>query len=137
MRYLLDTNAASEPFRPAPSEPFMRQLKEHRHATAISVITWQELVSGAARLPKGRRRDALERYHALVRTSFPMLDYDEAAATWAGREDARLARRGITVSCEDLQIAAVAVVSGLTLVTADAAFRRFDDLRLVDWTKAA
>jgi predicted nucleic acid-binding protein len=94
-------------------------------------------VSGAARLPKGRRREALERYHALVRNSFPMLAYDETAATWAGREDARLARRGIVVSCEDLQIAAIAVVGGLTLVTADASFRHFADLAVVDWTRAA
>jgi tRNA(fMet)-specific endonuclease VapC len=136
MRYLLDTNAISEPFRPAPSEIFLRRLREHKSSTAISVITWQELVSGAARLPRGRRREALERYHALVRTSFPMLGFDEAAATWAGREDARLARRGITVSCEDLQIAAIAAVGGLTLVSADAAFQRFGDLTIVDWTKA-
>jgi predicted nucleic acid-binding protein len=93
-------------------------------------------VSGAARLPKGRRREALERYHALVRTSFPMLGFDEATATWAGREDARLAKQGIAVSCEDLQIAAIAAVSGLTLVSADSAFRRFGDLTIVDWTKA-
>lgn len=135
MKYLLDTNAISEPFRPAPSENFLRRLNEHRSSSAISVITWQELVSGAARLPRGRRRDALERYHALVRTSFPMLAFDEAAATWAGREDARLARRGITVSCEDLQIAAIAAVGGLTFVSADTAFRRFGDLTIVDWTK--
>jgi tRNA(fMet)-specific endonuclease VapC len=136
MRYLLDTNAISEPFRPAPSQIFLRRLREHKSSTAISVITWQELVFGAARLPKGRRREALERYHALVRTSFPMLDFDEAAATWAGREDARLAKQGIAVSCEGLQIAAIAAVGGLTLVSADSAFRRFGDLTIVDWTKA-
>jgi len=134
VRYLLDTNAVSEPFRPAPSESFSRRLREHKRSAAFSVITWQELVTGAARLPRGRRREALERYHEIVRTSFPMLAFDEAAATWAGREDARLARRGITVSCEDLQIAAIAVVGGLTLVSADAAFRRFGDLTMVDWT---
>jgi predicted nucleic acid-binding protein len=62
-----------------------------------------------------------------------MLAFDEAAATWAGREDARLARRGVTVSCEDLQIAAIAAVGGLTLVSADTAFGRFSDLTTVDW----
>jgi predicted nucleic acid-binding protein len=137
MRYLLDTNAISEPFRPVPSETFLGRLKEHKSSTAISVITWQELVSGAARLPRGRRRAALERYHALVRSAFPMLAFDEAAATWAGREDARLAKQGITVSCEDLQIAAIAAVGGLTLVSADTAFRRFGDLTIVNWTKAS
>ena len=136
MRYLLDTNAVSEPFRLAPSEVFLQHLREHKRSTAISVITWQELVSGAARLPKGRRREALERYHAIVQTSFAMLGFDEAAATWAGREDARLARTGIAVSCEDLQIAAITVVHGLTLVSADTAFRHFGGLTIVDWTKA-
>lgn len=137
MRFLLDTNAVSEPFRPTPSANFMHNMAKHRSAIAISVITWQELVSDAARLPRGRRRDALERYHALVRASFPMLAYDEDAATWAGREDARLARRGITVSCEELQIAAIATTSGSTLISADAAFRRFDGLTVLDWTSSA
>lgn len=135
MRYLLDTNAVSEPYRPKPSASFMRCLAEHKSVTAISAVTWQELVSGVERLPRGRRRAGLERYHALVRSSFPMLAFDESAASWAGRVDARLARRGVPVSCEDLQIAAIAAVNGLALVSADAAFRRFEGLTVVDWTK--
>lgn len=73
----------------------------------------------------------------LVRNSFPMPAFDEAAASWAGREDARLARRGIIVACEDLQIAAIAVVGRLALVTEDTAFRPFAERSVVDWTKAA
>lgn len=133
MRYLLDANAISEPFRPSPSAAFMRRFAVQQALVAISVVTWQELVSGAARLPKGRRRAALERYHQLVRENFAVLELDEAAATWAGREDARLAGRGFSVTCEDLQIAATAAVRGLTLVTADAAFQRFRGLETVDW----
>jgi tRNA(fMet)-specific endonuclease VapC len=133
VKYILDTNAISEPFRPAPSPAFMRRFAEYRALVYISVVTWQELVSGAARMPRGRRRQAIERYHALVRESFAILPLDEVAATWAGREDARLARSGITVTCEDLQIAAIAATRDLTLVTADAVFRRFRGLETADW----
>ncbi len=135
MRFLLDTNAISEPYRPSPSVAFMKRFTAHRAQAVISAITWQELVSGAARLPKGKRRDGLERYHELVRTNFPILPFDEEAASWAGREDARLAAKGVAVSCEDVQIAAIAAVRGLTLVSADAAFSRFERLQIANWAK--
>jgi predicted nucleic acid-binding protein len=55
--------------------------------------------------------------------------------SWAGREDARLAAKGIAVSCEDVQIASVAAVRGLTLVSTDAAFSRFERLAVTDWAR--
>ena len=115
----------------------MKRFTAHRAQTVISAITWQDLVSGAARLPKGKRRDGLERYHELVRTNFPIVPFDEEAASWAGREDARLAAKGIAVACEDVQIAAIAAVRGLTLVSADAAFSRFERLQLANWARDA
>ena len=113
----------------------MKRFTAHRAQTAISAVTWQELVSGASRLPKGKRRDGLERYHELVRANFSILPFDEEAASWAGREDARLAAKGIAMSCEDVQIASVAAVRGLTLVSADAAFSRFERLAVTDWAR--
>jgi len=35
MRYLLDTNAVSEPFRPVPSENFLRHMRAHPNSTAM------------------------------------------------------------------------------------------------------
>jgi predicted nucleic acid-binding protein len=133
--YLLDTNAISEPFRPKPHRAFMTRFERERVRCVISVITWQELVSGLHRMQHSKRRQAMMRYLVLVKESFPRLAFDEGAAEWAGEEDARLLSKGLTVSCEDVQIAATAHTHDLTLVTADGAFRQFRELRIVNWMK--
>jgi tRNA(fMet)-specific endonuclease VapC len=64
----------------------------------------------------------------------PILDYDRAAAEWHARERARLMSRGETPSFADGQIAAIAYVNDLTLVTFnDSDFRRFHELRVASW----
>lgn len=64
----------------------------------------------------------------------PILPYDEAAADWHARERARLVAAGRTPPLLDGQIAAVAAVNDLVLVTSNVRdFRGFDGLRIEDW----
>ena len=66
--------------------------------------------------------------------SFPVLDYDRKAADWHALERARLSAAGKTPPFADGQIAAIAHVNGLTLVTANTNdFRRFKGLRVRSW----
>jgi tRNA(fMet)-specific endonuclease VapC len=117
IRYLLDTNVVAEPARPRPDSAVTARLERHAHESAISAITWHELVYGVERLPTGRRRDALQDYLRIVAASWPVLPYDERAADWHGRTRAQAEASGTTRPFADLQIAAIAVVNGLTLVT--------------------
>ena len=39
------------------------------------------------------------------------------------------------MSCEDLQIAAIAWAGNLTLVSADTSFTKFDDLAVENWLR--
>jgi tRNA(fMet)-specific endonuclease VapC len=60
----------------------------------------------------------------------------DAAAAWHGRERVRLERLGFPLPYVDGQIAAVATVNGLALVTPNPKdFVRFEDLELEDWTR--
>jgi tRNA(fMet)-specific endonuclease VapC len=71
-----------------------------------------------------------------VRRSLPILPYDEEAAAWHARERARLAKRGLPPSATDGQIAAIARVNDLVLVTANPKdFRRFQGLKVEDWSR--
>jgi tRNA(fMet)-specific endonuclease VapC len=71
-----------------------------------------------------------------VRRSFPNLPYDEAAATWHGEERARLEALGKPAPFVDGQIAAVAHVHGLVLVTTNEMhFRGFKGLQVENWSK--
>ena len=66
--------------------------------------------------------------------SLPIFDYDQRAAEWHARERARLAKVGQSPPFVDGQIAAIARVNDLTLVTRNQRdFRWFEGLRLERW----
>jgi len=136
LKYLLDTNIVSEPLRPEPASGILRGMRRHEGEMAIPSIVWHELQFGCLRLPKSRWRAAIERYlHDVVQASLPILDYDRAAAEWHALERARLAAAGKTPPFIDAQIAAIARVNELVLVTSNKAdFARFKGLRLTSWT---
>ena len=135
LKYLLDTNVVSEPLRPNPPARLLRRLRRHEGEAAIPSIVWHELQCGCARLPKSRRKAAIERYlDEVVLASFPILDYGRVAAEWHAVERARLEAAGKTPPFVDGQIAAIASVNDLVLVTANKAdFREFKGLRVQSW----
>ena len=134
-RFLLDTNVVSEPLRPQPSAGVMRRLRDHDGEMAIPALVWHELRFGCARLARSRRREAIERYlDEVVAVSLPVLDYDRGAADWHALERARLVAAGRTPPFVDGQIAAIARVNDLILVTSNKAdFQDFKGLRLRSW----
>ncbi len=134
-KYLLDTNVVSEPLRPNPSPTVLRRFRRHEGETAISSIVWHELLFGCGRRSRSRRREAIERYlEEVVLASIPILVYDRAAAEWHARERARLVASGQTPPYIDGQIAAIAQVNDLILITANKSdFRRFKGLRVQSW----
>jgi tRNA(fMet)-specific endonuclease VapC len=137
LRFLLDTCIVSVPVTTHPNPEVVRRLELHSHECAIGAPVWHELSFGVRRLPRGRRRTALEVYlEEVVRAGFPILAYDEVAAVWHARELTRLEKAGKPVPYVDAQIAAIARTNALVLVTANPGdFARFIDLDVQDWTK--
>ncbi len=134
-RYLLDTNALSEPVRPHPNPALVRQLEAHRTEIATAATVWHELLFGLERLPPSRKKDAIGSYLDDLRSSvMPVLTYDKRAAEWHARERAKLEKVGHTVPFRDSQIASVAAVHGLTLVTANVSdFELLSGLEVENW----
>ncbi len=137
MRYLLDTSIVSSPISKIPDADILKRLGERGHECAIAAPVWHELTYGCRRLPRGRRRTALEAYLAdVVRASFPILPYDDAAATWHGHERARLEALGRQAPYVDGQIAAIAHANGLVLVTLNTKdSSSFEGLKVENWSK--
>jgi len=135
LQFLLDTNVVSEPLRPKPNQSVLRKLRLHDDEIAIPSVVWHELRYGAERLPASRRRVAIERYlEDVVRATFPILDYDRDAADWHAVERARLAARGETPPFADGQIAAIARVNELVVVTFNEVdFQRFEGILTLTW----
>ncbi len=135
LRFLLDTNIVSEPLRPKPSPGVLRRLQHHPAEMAIAAVVWHELWLGCLRLPPSLKRETIETYLSdVIARTVPVLPYDERAARWHAAERARLAVAGKTPAVADGQIAAIAVVNELTLVTLNPQdFRLFADLVVTNW----
>jgi tRNA(fMet)-specific endonuclease VapC len=137
LRYLLDTGVVSSPVSKTPDADIVRRLDEHGHECAVAAPVWHELTYGCRRLASGKRRTALETYlRDVIRASFPILPYDAAAAAWHGHERARLEALGRPVPFVDGQIAAIAHVNNLVLVTLNARdFRGFKEIAVENWSR--
>ena len=137
LRFLLDTNILSSLIAREPDKRVRKRLEQHAPECAIASPVWHELVFGCRRLESGRRRTAVEVFLSeVVQASFPILPYEEVAAGWHGTERARLEGLGRPVPYVDGQIAAVAHVNGLVLVTRNIKdFKHFKGLETEDWSK--
>jgi len=137
-RYLIDTNVLSEPVRKEPDEAVVTKLREHGSELATASIVWHELTFGVRLLDPSGKRTAIERYLAeVISAALPILPYDAVAAEWHGAQRARLTKAGHTPAFADGQIAAVAAVHGLILVTDNVRdFEPFHGLRVERWHRA-
>ena len=135
LRYLLDTNIISEPVRPVPNANVMAQLIEAKSTVAIASVVWHEILLGCYRMPDSKRRRAIEAYlEEEVKVKLPILPYTQEAAEWFAKERARLIAIGQTPSYADGQIAAIAKVNNLILVTRNVAdYANFQDLPIENW----
>ena len=138
IRYLLDTSVLSAAIAPKPSRAVLQRLGQRGIQCATASVVWNELNYGCERLESGKRKAELEAYlRDVVLKSFPILPYDQEAATWHALERARQERVGRPGPYVDVQIAAIAYVHDLVLVTANVKdFARFKGLTLEDWTAA-
>ena len=137
LRFLLDTDALSEPLKPKPHPGFMRKIRLHTGGLAIASTTWHEALFGLHRLSAGKRQQEVRDYlFDVVGASVPILSYDDAAAEWHAQERGRLAGLGKVAPFADGQVAAVAKVQGLVLVTANVKdFDRFEGITVENWRR--
>jgi tRNA(fMet)-specific endonuclease VapC len=137
VKYLLDTNILSEPTRKLPHAGVMARLKRHERDVCTAAPVIYEMTYGVERMGPGKRRENLSGYLArLLAHPLAVLPYDLGAAQWHARERARLETRGLTSPFVDGQIAAIAAVQGLVVVTRNVReFRIFADLVVEDWSE--
>jgi tRNA(fMet)-specific endonuclease VapC len=137
LQYLLDTNVLSEPMRPVPDPRVSDHITEAGSSIATAAPVWHEIQFGWLRLPPGKRRRAIEAIIHAMATALVVLPYDIAAAAWHARERARLTRLGKAPPFIDGQIAAIAAVNHLVLVTRNVRdFSGFIGLKIESWFTA-
>lgn len=134
-QFLLDTNILSEPLRPVPNPRVMELLVRYSGLTATASVVFHEMLYGCYRLPNSQKRRAIEAYlREEVEAKLLLLPYSTEAAKWHASERARLVRLGKTPAYVDAQIAAIAVINNLVLVTNNQAdYIDFQGIEMKNW----
>jgi tRNA(fMet)-specific endonuclease VapC len=132
-RFLLDTNICIYIRQNKPEQVLRRFRRLQPGEAAVSVITFGELLYGAAK--SAQRTAALERLRELIRL-LPALPLPENAAEKYGAIRAELESKGEMIGNNDLWIAAHALAAKLTLVTNnEKEFRRVRGLKVQNWAE--
>jgi tRNA(fMet)-specific endonuclease VapC len=134
VNYLLDTNAVSALMKG--NETLIERLASHSPADiAIPQPVIAEIAYGIERLPRSRRRSALQARLELICSEIGRAEWTDEISQTFGRIKATLERRGSRIEDFDAAIAAHALANGATLVTANADhMNRVAGLAIEDWS---
>jgi tRNA(fMet)-specific endonuclease VapC len=133
--YILDTNAVSALMKGSPA--VVDRLTATTPAdVAIPQPVLAEIAFGIERLPRSKRRTALQARFDLVSTELLRAEWTDAVSQAFGRIKATLERRGARIEDFDAAIAAHALALEGTLVTANLDHMiRVPGLHVEDWSQ--
>jgi len=133
--YVLDTNALSALMKG--SAAVVERLAATAPANiAIPQPVLAEISFGIERLPRSKRRAALQARFDLISAELPRAEWTDAISRMFGRIKATLERRGTRIDDFDAAIAAHALALDATLVTANLGHMiRVPGLRVEDWSR--
>lgn len=133
-RYLLDTNICIYVRRRRPVEVLARFSRLKSGEAALSLITYGELMYGAAKMDAPPPQAAAQLQELL--DMIEILPMPVEAGRRYGELRAFLESKGQVIGNNDLWIAAHAICADLTLVTNnEREFQRVPDLKLENWVK--
>jgi tRNA(fMet)-specific endonuclease VapC len=137
VRYVLDTNAVSALMK-GDTRVVGRLQVAMRGDVAVPQPVIAEIAYGIDRLPRSKRRQALQERFDLVRTELARAAWTDAVSEHFGTIKATLERRGTRIEDFDAAIAAHALAEGAVLVTANLDdMARVPGLKIEDWAQPA
>jgi tRNA(fMet)-specific endonuclease VapC len=129
-RYLLDTNILSDLVR-QPQGAVARRIAEAGEETiCTSIIVAAEIRFGAEKSDSNKLKDQVE----LILSAIEILPLESPADREYGKLRHYLSRKGTLIGPNDMLIAAQALNSGLTVITANTGeFSRVPGLNVENW----
>jgi tRNA(fMet)-specific endonuclease VapC len=132
--YVLDTNAVSALMK-GNAAVVERLAATEPAGVSVPQPVLAEIAFGIERLPRSKRRTALQARFDLICAELPRAKWTDGVSQTYGRVKATLERRGRRIEDFDAAIAAHALALGATLVTADLGhMTRVPGLRVEDWS---
>ena len=132
MKYLVDANVLSEPTKASPDANVVAWLGKNEREIVVDPIVLGELRFGILLLPKGKRRNNLERWFEAGVQRLHCLPWEaDTGLRWAALV-AGLRKSGLAMPVKDSLIAATALVHDLTVATHNSSDFRKAGVKLVD-----
>jgi len=117
MKFLVDANVLSEATKASPNTRVVAWLTKHERDIAVDPIILGEIRFGILLLPKGRRRERLERWFDAGIQRIQCVPFDAAVGlTWSALM-ARLRKSARAMPIKDSLIAATGLTHDLAVVT--------------------
>jgi tRNA(fMet)-specific endonuclease VapC len=134
VKIVLDTNAVSALMKGDPG--VMEKLKQRSKAeVSAPQPVLAEIAYGIERLPKSKRKEALQERFDLVRSELARSSWSDEVSESFGRIKALLEKKGQRTEDFDAAIAAHALATGAVLVTANLDhMTRVPGLTVEDWS---
>jgi predicted nucleic acid-binding protein len=115
--YLTDANILCEATKPTPNAKVLEWLRRNERELVVDPIILGEIQFGILLLPKGRRRQHLERWFETGVVRIACLPWEAATGLRWARLLAKLRASGEAMPIKDSMIAATALAHGLTVAT--------------------
>lgn len=115
--FLLDTNILSEQLKKNPDSKVLEFLEKNEDQIATCSIVIHELQYGMEILEDSKKKKILETYIKSIQDTLPIFEYNVQAGIWHAKEKSRLSKLGKTPAFVDGQIASIAHVHNLKVVT--------------------
>ena len=132
MRFLVDANVLSEPTKSDPDSGVVEWLRANERALAVDPIVLGEVRFGILLLPRGKRRNRLERWFDEGVGRLHCVAWEAATGlTWAALL-AALRQTGQAMPLKDSLIAATALTHDLIVATRNIADFSKAKVRVVD-----
>jgi toxin FitB len=132
LRFLVDANVLSEPTKPEPNARVVEWLRANERDLAVDPIVLGEVRFGILLLPRGKRRNRLERWFDDGVGRLHCVTWEAATGLrWAALL-AALRGTGHAMPIKDSLIAASALTHDLTVATRDVADFSKAKVRVVD-----
>jgi predicted nucleic acid-binding protein len=117
VRFLVDANVLSESVKPNPDRHVLDWMRRHEAELAIDSVVLGEVLYGVLRLPRGRKRDLLERWFEHIVSRVVCLPWTAAIGERWAHLLVSLRNKGLNTPVTDTMIAATALVHDLVIAT--------------------